>query len=228
MDYKNSTMTYAYLVGYLDYIVHNQNNSDVAFENWIITANKQIKKFNIQMDDKQFEDLMELYNGSGYSIEKIGHINYIIVGDNDEDDADINGDLYGIVYMKNYEIKLISLADFNRKLFYAKVNSDRTINNSKLDGYNLIKILKNLPITINTLKDKIIGGQVNSVYSLQTNERFISNSDNLIIYDYDTYGFNLEKQVITITHTYGLNPTETFTIILNEIENSLVRDMIMF
>tara|TARA_R110000868_G_scaffold219194_4_gene470033 strand:- start:68 stop:700 length:633 start_codon:yes stop_codon:yes gene_type:complete len=157
-------------------------------------------------------------------------------------------DKLDIVYKYHYtfgfkDLKLVLELDrFGNDEFWDEEDSDeededceeeenlveRVINNPKLDGYNLIKILKELPITIITLKDKIIGGQVNSVYSLQTNDRFISNSNNLTIYDYYTYGFNLEKQVITITYTYGLNPTETFTIVLNEIENNLVRKMIMF
>ena len=102
-------MAYAYLVGYMDCL---KKDTRLSFEDWINEANKQIKKFNIQMSVGQLGDLMDVYYCM--NCEEINDITYIIVGDYDEDDADINGDLYGIVYMENYEIKLISLANFNK------------------------------------------------------------------------------------------------------------------
>jgi hypothetical protein len=110
MDYTDSTMAYAYLVGFMDCAT-----KIYGFEEWINEANKIIDRMDIiEMNYDQFEDLMDLYNGSGKHTEEINDITYIIVGDNDENDADINGDLYGIVYMENYIIKLISLAEFNK------------------------------------------------------------------------------------------------------------------
>jgi len=119
MDYTDSTMAYAYLVGYMDCAT-----KIYEFEEWINEANKIINRMDIEMNYDQFEDLMDLYNGSGKHTEEINDITYIIVGDNDENDADINGDLYGIVYMKKDRIiELISLADFN-KLKLEQTNKD--------------------------------------------------------------------------------------------------------
>jgi len=133
MDYTDSTMAYAYLVGYMDCLIKHTT----SFNDWIEWANEIINRMDIEMNDGQFEDLMDLYNGSGYSIEKINDIIYIIVGDNDENDADINGDLYGIVYMENYEIKLISLADFN------KLKSINT-NYKRCDDCGLCKVIDDM------------------------------------------------------------------------------------
>jgi len=119
MEYEDSTMAYAYLVGYMDCAT-----KIYEFEEWINEANKIIDRMDIEMNYDQFEDLMDLYNGSGKHTEEINDITYIIVGDNDENDADINGDLYGIVYIKKDSIiELISLAEFN-KLKLEQTNKD--------------------------------------------------------------------------------------------------------
>ena len=120
MEYEDSTMAYAYLVGYMDCAT-----KIYGFEEWINEANKIIDRMDIEMNYDQFEDLMDLYNGSGKHTEEINDITYIIVGeyDDSDNDADINGDIYGIVYMENDKIKLISLADFN-KLKMKQTNND--------------------------------------------------------------------------------------------------------
>lgn len=130
MDYEDSIMSYAYLVGYMDGVYHNATYS---FSEWINEANQIIDRMDIKMNDGQFEDLIDIYNGSGKTTKEINDIMYIIVGefDDDDDDADID-DLYGIVYIEDDNIKLISLTDFNNLKKMEKDEDALTIDFSEI------------------------------------------------------------------------------------------------
>jgi hypothetical protein len=109
MNYLDSTMVYAYLVGYMDSLT---KNATYTLEDWINEANQIIDRLNIQMDDGQLGDLMDVYNVVNF--EEINGITYVILGENYDDNLGINEDDDGIVYIENYNIKLISLNDFKK------------------------------------------------------------------------------------------------------------------
>jgi hypothetical protein len=112
-----------------------------------------------------------------------------------------------------------------------KIVEERTLYNDSLDGYDLIKIFKKLPITIIKLKYTIVQGQINQSYSVVTDNRFkcvTNNSSELKVNDYDSYVFKLEHYVLKIEYHCWKKQSEIYTILLNDSENEFIRSMIEF
>jgi hypothetical protein len=117
-----------------------------------------------------------------------------------------------------------------------EIIEERTIHIGELEGHDLIKIFRKLPITINKLKNRKINGRMNSVYSVPTDNRFKctwGDSTELEIWDYDTFPFTLEHYVLKIQYHYWDSKIKKFysyryEILLNDRENDLIREMIEF
>jgi len=115
------------------------------------------------------------------------------------------------------------------------IEEERTLLCDSLEGHNLIKILKKLPVVIIQLPDKKISGQINEVYTILVNDRFKSSEEKneFKIIDYDTYYFKLEHYILSVSYfVYNseIKKTEksSYHILLNDKENDLIRGMINF
>lgn len=115
------------------------------------------------------------------------------------------------------------------------IEEERTLFCDSLEGHNLIKIFKKLPVVIIQLPDKKIAGQLNSVFNVIVNNRFksIEEKNELKILDYDTYSFKLQHYVLSVSYSIWNREikkmeTSSYQILLNDKENDLIRDMINF
>ena len=115
------------------------------------------------------------------------------------------------------------------------IEEERTIFCDSLEGHNLIKILKKLPVVIIQLPDKKISGQLNEIYTIVVNDRFKSNENKneLKIVDFDTYYFKLEHYVLSVSSFVWNSEIKkidksSYQILLNDKENDLIRKMINF
>jgi hypothetical protein len=198
MDYTDSTMAYAYLVGYMDCAT-----KVYEFKEWINEANKIIDRMDIEMNYDQFDDLMDVYNGNGKQTVEIDDITYIIVGeydiDIDDKDADI-GDLYGIVYMrKDSIIELISLADFNK----LRLKEDE-------DSVDIGTLMPNIIIDFSEIVDNgtnkfiiedgiVFNPPINPVAELINNyKEFLIDKLDIVYKYHHTYGFKDLKLVLEL------------------------------
>jgi hypothetical protein len=111
MNWSNNQMRYAHIVGFMT--CFRDEDGGIPFKTFIDKANELIDNFGFEMNYDQFEDLISVYNYN-HNIDVVDGIDYIIVGDIDDDD-DIDEDLLcGIVFMNNHLIKTISFEDFKK------------------------------------------------------------------------------------------------------------------
>ena len=106
MNWSNNQMRYAYIIGFMDCFRYEVRTT---IEDFIDKANELIDKFGYKMNYDEFEDLIALYDTCNINVDYVDGINYIIVGDIDDED-----NLTGIVFMNNYLIETISLEDFKK------------------------------------------------------------------------------------------------------------------
>ena len=115
MNWSNNEMRYAYIIGFMDCFRDGIVPFD-EFQTFIDKANEVIDVIGYEMNYDEFENLISLYiNIDNIDVDYVDGINYIIVGDIDDED-----NLTGIVFMNNYLIETISLEDFKKLKFNEK------------------------------------------------------------------------------------------------------------
>lgn len=112
------------------------------------------------------------------------------------------------------------------------IEEERTLFCDSLEGHNLIKILKKLPLSIIRITDKKKSEQK---FTVVVNDRFKSNENKneLKIIDYDTYYFKLQNYVLSVSSFVWNSEIKkidksSYQILLNDKENDLIRSIINF
>ena len=111
MNWSNNQMRYAYFIGFMDAYNACKDKwlEPASFENFIDKANELIDHFGFKMNYDEFEELISLYDMLDTHTDEVDGINYIIVGDIDDEDSSAK-----IVFMNNHLVETISVEDFKK------------------------------------------------------------------------------------------------------------------